>query len=90
MTGFHDKVIPMPARGEVLRRRASKVAREKEGQQRHLRRERAVTLAIARLHLALAQKFPGGAYAKMATSEATEGQALSEALVFLAGERRKA
>jgi len=89
MTGSHAKVNPLPASGEMLRRRATKLARETEGQQRHLRRDRAVTLAIARLHPVLAQKFPGEAYADMATSDATEARALSEALVFLNGERRR-
>jgi hypothetical protein len=89
MTIICDNIIALPARGEILRRRALKVSREKEGQQRHLLLERAVTLAIARLHRALAHKFPGDAYAIMADREANEGQALSEALVCLQGRDRR-
>jgi hypothetical protein len=86
----YDKVIRLPARREVLRWRATKIAWEMEGQHKHLLLERAVTLAIAQLHVALAQKFPGKAYALMANREASEGQALGEAVIWVAGERRQA
>jgi hypothetical protein len=86
----NETVVRLPARHDVLRRRATKIASGTEGQQNHLRLERAVTLAIARLHFALAKKFPAKAYARMADRETCEGQALSDALVSVAAARRPA